>query len=466
MNTNKILSTDSYKASHYLQMRPNTQYVYSYIEARGGKWSHAMFFGLQAFLKEYLSKPITMEDIDEADEFFAAHGEPFNREDWEYILTKYNGYLPLLIKAPLEGTLIPIKNVLVTIVNTDPKCFWLTGYMETAILRAVWYPTTVTTNSFMCKIAILEALEKSSDDPKGQISFKLHDFGARGVSSSESAMIGGMAHLVNFMGSDTIEGVLGARKYYNEKMAGFSIPAAEHSTITSWGKEHEVDAYRNMLKQFAKTGSIVAVVSDSYDLMNAVKNIWGNNLKQEVIDSEATIVIRPDSGNPETTPIEVISALADRFGYTINSKGYKVLPSCVRVIQGDGITETTLKVILKNLLAAGFSADNLAFGMGGGLLQQINRDTMSFAMKTSALSIDGIWHDVFKDPKTDPTKRSKRGRLALIEGYKTVRLENIQPEEDLLKTVFENGKCIGDQNFSDIRVRANDAAFKMVNAKV
>ncbi len=264
---NILLKTDSYKASHWLQYRPGTEYISSYIESRGGKWDETVFFGLQIFLKEYLTTPITQEMIDEAAEFWSAHGEPFNKDGWEYILKKHGGMLPVRIQAVPEGTVVPTSNVLVQVVNTDPKCFWLTSFLETALLRAVWYPTTVATNSYQCKKLIWNALEKSSDDPSGEIGFKLHDFGARGVSSGESAAIGGAAHLVNFLGSDTVEGILCARKYYNESMAGFSIPAAEHSTMTSWGgEEGEIDAMRNMLRNFAKPGSLVAVVSDSYDI--------------------------------------------------------------------------------------------------------------------------------------------------------------------------------------------------------
>ena len=473
MNTNLLLMVDSYKASHYLAYPPDTKFVYSYIESRGGRWPHTLVFGLQAFIKEYLLKPITKENIEEATDFFAMHGEPFNTEGWNYILNEHGGFLPLDIKQVDEGTLVPTHNVLCTVVNTDSKCFWLTSYMETAILRSIWYPTTIATNSFACKVHILKALMKSSDENLAQVIFKLHDFGGRGVSSAESAALGGMAHLVNFMGSDTVEGVMAARRYYDEPMAAFSIPAAEHSTITAWGKDHEVEAYRNMLKQFAKPSALVAVVSDSYDLMNAVENIWGKTLKQEVIESGATIIIRPDSGNPEIIPIDTVLALSKSFGFTVNSKGYKVLPSCVRVIQGDGINEISISKILENLLAAGFSADNIAFGMGGALLQQVDRDTLKFAMKASAIYI-GEWHvsnwrDVYKEPKTDPNKNSKRGHLALVRdqtGFATVRSRfsddltlPIQPEDDLLRTVFCDGLLVVNHKFADIREKAHQAAL-------
>lgn len=462
---NIILMTDSYKASHFLQTPSGVEYSFSYIESRGGEWDRTLFFGLQMFLKKYFSKPITMNDIDEAEEFFRANGEPFNRPGWEHIVFRHRGMLPIAIHAVPEGTLVAGRNVLVTIVNTDPACHWLPSYLETALLRAVWYPTTVATNSFYAKLAILDGLKKTSTDPWGQIDWKLHDFGARGVSSSESAAIGGAAHLVNFKGSDTVEGVMALRKYYGADCAGGSIPAAEHSTITSWGREREVDAYRNMLQRFAKPHGMVAVVSDSYDLDYAVRNIWGGILRQEVIDSGATVIIRPDSGEPTTVPVDVVLALTEAFGYELNKKGFKVLPSCVRVLQGDGINIASIKEIMTNMIAAGLSADNIAFGMGGALLQQIHRDTLKFAMKCSAVSINGVWHDVYKAPTGDLGKRSKRGRLALIatadgKGHETVSLVGHE-DDNLLEEVFRNGQMPLMQSLTQIRERANDAARRM-----
>jgi len=294
--SNLILNSDSYKYSQWNQYPPGTEYVYSYIESRGGVWPSTVFFGLQAFIKEYLTTPITSADVDEAESIILAHGEPFYREGWDYIVDELGGKLPIIIKAVPEGSVVPIKNVLATIENTDPQCWWLTSFLETALLRAVWYPTTVATNSYESKKIILDYLEKTGDPTL--INFKLHDFGARGVSSMESAGLGGMAHLVNFMGTDTITGLLYARKYYNAGIAGFSIPAMEHSTVTSWGKPNEADAYRNMLARHGKPGSPIAFVSDSYDIYNACDKIWGGELKQAVIDSGAVVVIVRTVVNP------------------------------------------------------------------------------------------------------------------------------------------------------------------------
>lgn len=457
---NLILNTDSYKASHFVQYPPGSTAMFSYIESRGGEWNQTVFFGLQMILKEYLSRPVTLAMVEEAAALFALHGEPFDLEGWHYIVERYNGYLPVKIAAVPEGSVVPTRNVLVTVESTDPRVFWLVSYLETLLLR-VWYPITVATQSWDIKQLIRQALEETSDDPAGQLPFKLHDFGARGVSSAESAAIGGCAHLVNFMGTDTLSGILAARRYYDEPMAAYSIPAAEHSTITSWGRENEVEAYRNMLRQFAKPGALLAVVSDSYDIYNAVENLWGEALRQDVIDSGALLVIRPDSGHPAEVVLKTAVLLAHKFGYTLNSKGYKVLNN-VRIIQGDGINKRSIQEILANLKLNGFAADNIAFGMGGALLQHLNRDTLKFAMKCSAIQVDGQWRDVYKDPITDPGKTSKKGRLML---YRNLRdgsycsaaegsLADNADWQAALVPVWENGKLLADWRFADVRAHS------------
>ncbi|MPV85151.1 nicotinate phosphoribosyltransferase [Ostreibacterium oceani] len=457
MNINPILNIDSYKASHYLQYPPQTEYVSSYLESRGGKYADGVFFGLQIFLKQYLCQPITAANIDEAESILTAHGLPFCRENWTYILNKHQGYFPLRIQAVPEGYIIPTQNVLCQVINTDPMCGWLTSYIETALLRAIWYPTTVATISWHCRQVIYKYLLETADNTDG-IDFKLHDFGARGVSSTESAAIGGLAHLVNFKGTDTVPALVLAQSIYGESMAGFSIPAAEHSTMTAWGQSREKEAYENMIDTFGGKGKAVAVVSDSYDLWHAIDHIWGELLHDKVTNNQGTIVIRPDSGDPVRTSLEAIERLMDKFGYHINSKGYRQLPDYIRLIQGDGINAESLGHILKTLKNNKISAENIAFGMGGSLLQKMNRDTMRFAMKASYACVAGQWRDVFKDPVTDSGKRSKRGRLALIKtetGYNTIRQEDLKPDQqDELTVVFENGQLTKAWSLETIRRRA------------
>ncbi|WP_445362932.1 nicotinate phosphoribosyltransferase [Microbulbifer sp. ANSA003] len=454
---NPILNVDSYKTSHYLQYPPGTSHISSYVECRGGEFASTVFFGLQAFIKQYLSTPISSHHIDEAENILNPHGLPFNRDGWNHILNDHNGLMPLEIAAIEEGQVIPVTNVLAQVVNTCPSCFWLTTYIETALLRSIWYPSTVATQSREIKKIISQYLFETAEN-LDTLEFRLHDFGARGASSLETAMLGGMAHLVNFKGTDTISGILAAKRFYNAVVPGASIPAAEHSTIIAWGQQHEEDAYRNILEQFSGEGKTVAVVSDSYDFWNAIEKIWGKKLKDKVTHGGGTLVIRPDSGNPEEIVIEAIERLMRIFGSQKNKKGYRLLPPFIRVIQGDGITRFVIPKILQAMKENKQSTENLTFGMGGGLLQKVDRDMMGFAMKASAICINGSWYDIFKNPRTGPEKRSKGGRLALIRGddgiLRTIVQSDLKSEANLLRPVYRNGILLKDITFDKVRRNA------------
>lgn len=453
---NLILDTDSYKSSHFLQYPAGTTRLFSYLESRGGRYPQTRFFGLQYILDRYLTRRITAEMVEEARTLIEPHGEPFPYDGWMRIVNVHGGRLPLHIRAVPEGTLVPIHNVLMTCTNTDPELPWLPGWFETMLMR-VWYPTTVATQSYFIREIIRAALEKTSDRAAEELPFKLHDFGSRGVSSRESAGIGALAHLINFQGSDTLEALRVGRNHYDSDLAGFSIPAAEHSTITSWGKAHEADAYRNMITQFSRPGSVYAVVSDSYDLKNAINTLWGEELKAEVIAAGGTLVVRPDSGEPPAMVRLAVNALAARYGTTTNSRGYKVL-NHVRVIQGDGIDEQTIRQILDNLDVDGYSAENVSFGMGGALLQKVDRDTQRFAYKASAGLIDGAYRGIYKDPVTDPGKRSKDGVLDLVqEGGRIVTKAYKTFDTDfpgsLMRTVYRDGELLVRDTLDTIRGR-------------
>lgn len=459
---NLILLTDSYKITHWKQYPPDTQTVYSYYESRGGEWQNVVFFGLQYYLQKYLQgQVITPAKIAAAEEFAEAHfGRKgmFNRAMWDYIVNKHDGRLPIEIKAVPEGSVIPGHNVLMTVENTDPACFALTNYLET-ILTQIWYGCTVATQSREMKFLLRKYLLKTGG-VEG-IDFKLHDFGYRGVSSVETAGLGAAAHLISFKGTDTVAGIEVAGQVYGEPMAGFSIPAAEHSTITAWGRANEEDALANMLAQYP-TG-LVAVVSDSYDIFEACSYLWGGKLRDKVLARDGVLVIRPDSGDPVEVLCKgtknVLSILADKFGFTTNAQGYKVLNDKVRVIQGDGIDFKSLDAILYAMQQEGWSAANIAFGSGGGLLQRLNRDTLKFAFKCASITRDGHEFPVFKSPVTDKGKRSKSGRMKLVcdvgshgSIIHTVGLD--KPGDDMLQTVFKDGQIVKTHTFAEIRARA------------
>jgi nicotinamide phosphoribosyltransferase len=454
INKSIILQADSYKYSQYCQTPPNTEIMYAYVESRGGVFDDTIFFGLQMFLKETLSKPITQADIDEAEPIILAHGEPFYREGWEYILKEHGGYLPVKISAVPEGKLIPVKNVLAVIENTDPKCWWLPSFIETPTLRAIWYPTTVATNSFQIKKLINSYLIKNGDT--SNLDFMLQDFGNRGVSSWESSGIGGCSHLVNFKGTDTVTALLFAKEYYDCDMAGFSVKASEHNSHITWGREGELESYRNMIRT-GKPGEIISIVSDSYDIYEACK-MFGTVLKDEIIASGIRLTVRPDSGLPNEVVVRCLQILDKYFGHTNNSKGSRVLNNNIKVLQGDGINYDIIKSILYCVDMAGYSTDNLVFGMGGALLQAPQRDDQKFAQKCSAVRINGEWKGICKDPITDKGKVSKKGRVTLFQNNDGKYYSGVEDwMTPVLIPVFENGKILKSYTFEEVRKNANES---------
>jgi nicotinamide phosphoribosyltransferase len=431
---NFLLDSDSYKYSHFAQY-PKNEGIFSYVEARDG--AEVKFFGLQYIIKKMLTKMYTQDDVKEAKEIITAHGLPFNEKGFEELRTL--GYFPLKIKAVKEGGVYPVQIPLVSIQSTDSRFGWLVSFIETSLLR-LWYPTTVATNSYNIKKVVLK-YTKNTD-------FKVHDFGSRGVSCQENALIGGMAHLLNFRGTDTAISLLGAKRYYNADIAGFSIPAMEHGTVTSW--ENEKEAFSNMLNVYAKEGAVLACVSDSYDYKKTVNEIWGKELREQVQNSGATIVIRPDSGDPLELIPYTLESLAGNFGFT-NAPDGKLLNN-VRIIWGDGMNIDAIDKVLSLVTKGGWSADNVNFGIGGALLQKVNRDTYSFAYKASAIKIDGKWRGIYKNPVTDPLKKSKSGRIGAeyIDGKYIVRDLDKDKFENALETVYLNGDLIKEYKFEDI----------------
>ncbi len=450
------LCTDSYKVSHSKQLRPGTTGIYSHFMSRGGAWKECVFVGLQPKL-HILHDAVFNSSLVQAQRIWHAHFQNdsvYNRSDWYQICQL--GHLPLLIRALPEGTIVPPQVPMFTVENTDKRFPWLTNWVET-ILVQTWYPITVATVSREFKRLLAKYLMQTVGNTDG-IDFMLHDFGFRGATSVESAAIGGAAHLTNFKGTDTAVALPFLEEYYQDiaagtYCAGYSIPAAEHSTVTSWGKQREAEAYKHVMDAFPD--GLVAIVSDSYDIYNACANIWGGVLKPYVLERKGTVVIRPDSGTPHEVVVKCLDILGDKFGYTTNQKGYKQLHPKVRVIQGDGITIDSVPAILDGMVAHEWAANNVAFGMGAGLLQKVDRDTLKMAMKCSETTCGGEVVEVFKDPVTDPGKRSPAGRLAVIRNIDgELQAVRAPHRNDLLEEVFRDGKILKRHLLEDIRQRA------------
>lgn len=467
---NPIVDTDSYKSSHYLQYPPGTTSIYSYIEARSCKrFDEVPFVGLNYELKRMIENPITKEQVDEAEDYFLNHTGCFNRSGWDKVVNQYGGMPPLDIRAVPEGTLVPIRAVCMDVENTDKSYdMSMTSYFETRLLRGTWYASSVAAVTREVLKVYAAAMAKSSDltgpDYDLALAFALNDFGSRGCSSKETSAIGGFGHLTGSMGTDNNLAVALARDYYGEQMAGYSIPASEHSTVTCWPEElgGETGALRNHIFNFGSkaknpTGKY-AFVSDSTDLIAFVTNVIGGELKELILEQDNTLVVRPDSGDPEVIVPQVLNILWDKFGGTVNSKGYRVLNPKVRVIQGDGMSMETIPGFLDAVMKAGYSVENVCMGMGGGLLQNVLRDDAGWAMKASQITIDGKTFDFCKNPKTDPGKVSKKGRFATIRNVNseimTIQSKYmIEGQQDILLPTYSAGNLLQDPSLSDIRAR-------------
>ena len=447
---NLLLDTDSYKFSHFRGYPKGTTEMYSYLESRGGRYEKIMFLGLQPLLDK-LGTIITVADVFEAKKFADLHGVPFNLDGWLYIARVLRGRLPIEIKAVKEGTLVPYKNVLMTIRNTDPNCAWLTSYLETMLLR-VWYPSTVATRVYEMKQKIKTYFEETSDT-LDSLPFALLDFSSRGVTSYESSQIGGLGYLANFLGSDNVPAVRYVNEFYNSEMSGFSVPATEHSIMCSFGQENEEESFEYLIDNMADEGGVISVVSDTWNIYDAC--YYWVKLADKIKAKNITLVVRPDSGEINDVLPDVLGILERGFGFTLNSKGYKVLTN-VKVLWGDGINEDTCTEPFEIAKNKGISADSVLTGSGGGLMQiDINRDTNKFAIKGSNVIVDGVSIPIAKDPITDHGKQSKKGKFKLVQKMGGIITRQLEPgdglEDDLLETVFLNGEILREQTIDEIR---------------
>lgn len=461
IENNICLLTDSYKVTHHAFYSKNTEKLYSYLESRvGSEFNKTIFYGLQYIIKKYLEgQVITPEKVNQANSLINTHiGEDiFNYDGWMYIADELDGKLPIEIKAVEEGTPVEVGNVLMTVENTDKQCYWLPNYLESLLLQ-VWYPSTVATLSAEVRKLCNFYLDVTGPG-KENLDFMLHDFGYRGATSTESAELCGSAHLLSFKGTDTIPALTIPENYYNDNnIYGLSVQATEHSVMTSLGEEGEVKQAINVIDN-AKDG-ILSMVIDSYNYREFLKqaSTKGNELNDKVNEFlEKTdgnkIVFRPDSGEPVSTTLDCLNILGEGFGTVKTTEGYKIFAKNIGLLWGDGLNYHKIRDILFGMKSNGWAAQNIIFGMGGGLHSSVNRDTQRNAFKCSAQLRNGTWHDIFKNP-LDSSKKSKTGRLKLVKEnshFKTVPISD--ERKDYLQTVFKNGELIRKENFQDIKNR-------------
>ena len=485
---------DFYKISHRAQYPDKTQLVYSTWTPRASRINGAtevVAFGFQAFIQNYLvdffednffgrPRADVVAEYKRVIQFTLGDPNP----DTSHIEDLWNlQYLPLKIKAVDEGTLVPIRVPMLTIQNTDPRFFWLTNYIESLASCELWQSSTSATiaNKYR-KLLDKYANETGSAD---FVMFQGHDFSMRGMSSLQSAMSSGAGHLLSFVGTDTIPAILYLEKFYGadiaKELVGTSIPATEHSVMCSYGStaQEELEAYRRIITKVYPSG-FVSIVSDTIDLWQ-VTDVVLPALKADIMARKGgpvgdRVVIRPDSGDPvlivtgdPSAPVGssaykgVVETLWDIFGGTVNSKGYKELDPHIGCIYGDAITIDRATQICEKLKAKKFASTNCVYGIGSYTYQYNTRDTFGFALKSTAVVIDGVEKAIFKNPKTDDgTKKSQKGAVSLyLEGGKLkckdqqtlLAVNSLSEDEDQLKTIFLDGKLTRPQTLAQVRAK-------------
>lgn len=474
-------------------------------------------FGLQAFIKEYLIDEWNREFFNKPKEevigsfkrlIDAYLGEgAVSMQHFEELHDL--GYLPIEIKAIEEGSRVNIGVPVFTIENTNPdymwltpkdthpKFAWLTNYLETVMSCELWKPMTTATTLYYFRKLINEFALKTTGSLDGT-QFQLHGFEFRGMSGRHDAMKNAAAMLLSTNGTDTVPALPFIEKYYGDDITktfiATSVPASEHSVAClGTAVEGELNSYRKWITRDYPSG-IVSLVSDTYDYWKVLTE-YLPELKEDILNRPVNalglskVVIRPDSGDPvriicgyedheydefygsyvckETGKVltveEIegsIQILWEIFGGEINDLGYKVLDSHIGLIYGDSITYERAKDILSRLERKGFASTCVVLGIGSYSINYVSRDTLGFAVKATAATVNGVDIELFKDPKTDDgTKKSARGRLVVVgESGNYALIDQVQDSKyissiDQLDPVFKNGKLVRETSFDEIKTR-------------
>lgn len=479
---NPLLLTDGYKIDHRRQYPEGTTLVYSNWTPRKSRMEgvdEVVLFGLQYFIKKYILEDFETHFFKQPKEKVVKEysrrinnylGE--NQVGTQHIEDLHDlGYIPMVIKSLPEGASVPVRIPMFTMYNTKPEFFWLTNYFETLVSAVVWMPCTSATIALQYRKVLDKFAAETSSVPEF-VDWQGHDFSMRGMAGIEAGLISSCGHLLSFTGTDTVPAIDLLERYYNadsdKELIGGSVAATEHSVMCMGTIEDELGTFRRLICQVYPKG-IVSIVSDTWDLWKVLTE-YLPQLKNEVINREGKVVIRPDSGDPvliicgnpegktEQERKGVVELLWDTFGGTVNEKGYKELIPQIGAIYGDSITVDRATCICQGLKDKGFASTNVVLGIGSYTYQYNTRDTFGFAMKATYGEVNGVGREIFKDPITDDgTKKSAKGLMKVIEENGTYKLQDQvsweEEQQGAFKEVFRDGKLLIDQSLSEIRQR-------------
>ena len=483
MTLNPLTLIDFYKADHRRQYPDGTELVYSNLTPRNSRVEGAnevIFFGLQYFVREYLIRQWNDGFFNQPKaDVLARYQRRMDTSlgpgaiDVAHIGALHDlGYLPLEIKAVPEGTAVPLKVAMLTMVNTHPDFFWLTNYLETLISCVLWKPCTSATTARTYR----RVFDQYADETVGNrafVSWQGHDFSMRGMSGVEDAVMSAAGHLLSFTGTDSVPAIDFLETYYgadaDTELIGGSVPATEHSVMCMGLKDSEIATFKRLISTVYPAG-VVSIVSDTWDFWRVITEFLPQ-LKADILARDGKVVIRPDSGDPvkiicgdpDAEPGSpafrgAVECLWETFGGTTTAQGYKLLDSHIGLIYGDSITTERQGKILAQLKQKGFASFNVVLGIGSFTYEYVTRDTFGFAVKATYGQVNGEGRDIFKDPKTDNgMKKSAKGLLRVErENGRLVMYDQQTWEQEktgLLQPVFRDGQLIRTQTLADIRAQ-------------
>jgi nicotinamide phosphoribosyltransferase len=487
---NPLNCIDFYKADHRRQYPDGTSLVVSNLTPRSGRYAnvsdktHIVFFGLQYFLKQFLTETWQLGFFGLPKEaVLAAYKRRMDTSlgpdsiSCEHIAALHDlGYLPIEIRAVDEGSRVLIGVPCLTIHNTLPEFFWLTNYFETVLSAYLWLPCTSATTAYNYR-RLIDRYSELTGSPAWFSDFQAHDFSFRGMGSLQSAMLSGAAHLACFKGTDTVAAIDLLEQYYgadaDKEMVGGSVPATEHSVMCMGGDEDELGTFRRLIVATYPKG-IVSIVSDTWDFWRVITE-HAVTLHQEIMGRDGKVVFRPDSGDPVKILVGdpdaelgspefkgAVECLWEIFGGTETEAGYKLLDSHVGLIYGDSITYDRAERILQALAEKGFASANVVFGVGSYTYQFVTRDTWGWAVKATYGIVNGEGREIFKSPKTDDgIKKSARGLVLVNDQMKLVQgvewADFTDDSKNRMRRVFYNGKIVVETTLNEIRERVKTA---------
>lgn len=461
------LNTDGYKVGHALLYPTGTQFIYETLVPRENSyfpWDDKMVvFGYEYFMHKLVmdwQANFFLQPWENIEKDFSIVKDMFGSDEVrDTVVERFKKLhdhqrLPIKVNLLPEGSLVPMRVPVLSIENTHPDFFWLPGYLETTLLANTFVTSTNATIARQFR-KVGDVYAELTADSKDFLDYQFHDFSQRGQHGDQAAVLSGIAHLTSFKGTDVIPAVVEVKEVWGEENVGGTVLATEHSVMEAYGV-NQYDAYKRLIVE--NPNGILSVVSDTYDYWEVIDEVLPAH-KELVMQRNGKLVIRPDSlaeartgqriETPQQLVVETLKSLWNTFGGTTNSKGYKVLDSHVGVLHGEGVTLDNIESFMKDIKEAGFSTENVVFGIGAyNYSVMSSRDSFGQALKASVAVINGEEKMIYKLPKSEAEafKASPRGAVAVVgESGSYERVEGLTLEEanshigNELRTFFKDG---------------------------